>query len=144
MTMTAEAHNATPHVLPLKVYLGVAAALLILTGVTVGVSFIHFGAWNMVVAMTIAGIKMILVALIFMHLKYDNKLYCAIFAIAIVFLLIFIIFTLFDTLDRGAIYEEKARPIKAEASIYDSLQNNSHLSQDSIDVGDSAQAPADH
>ena len=55
-------------------YLRVLIALLVLTGITVGASYIHFGssAANVVVALTIATIKGTLVALFFMHLLHDK------------------------------------------------------------------------
>jgi len=111
--------TASHHVLPLRLYLTVGFALFVLTVVTVGVSFIHFGGFNLVVAMLIASIKGSLVALYFMHLKYDNKFYLSIFLISLLFLAVFIILTMFDTLNRGQIYMEKDRPIKEEAVIYD-------------------------
>lgn len=45
------------HITPIKVYLTIGAILLILTAVTVEVSFHDFGAFNMVVALTIASLK---------------------------------------------------------------------------------------
>jgi cytochrome c oxidase subunit 4 len=119
--MSVSKAEKAEHVLPLRLYLTVGAALIILTGLTVAISFIHFGGWNLVVALGIAAIKASLVALFFMHLKYDNKLYMIIFLIAILFLAIFIIFTMFDTLERDQIYRIKAEPIRKEAEMYDSL-----------------------
>lgn len=110
------------HVVPLKVYLIIGAALYVLTAVTVGVSFIHLGGWNVVVAIFIAAVKASLVALVFMHLWYDRKIMLVIFITAIMFLAIFIIFTMFDTMTRGQIDEETAQPIRQEAIIYDSLK----------------------
>jgi cytochrome c oxidase subunit 4 len=52
----------------------VGIALLILTGTTVGVSYIDLGVFNAVVALAIAVIKMILVVLFFMHVKYSPRL----------------------------------------------------------------------
>jgi len=110
------------HILPLKLYLGVGAVLLLLTAATVTISFIPLGPYNLVVALSIATIKAVLVALFFMHLLYDNKLYMLIFTLALLTLGIFIILTLFDTLRRGDIYEEVASPIQEKAVIYDSLR----------------------
>ena len=112
--MSADGH----HILPIKLYLAVGFALLFLTFITVAVSFFHFGGFNLVVAMLIATIKGSLVALFFMHLKYDNKLYLSIFVISLLFLGVFIVFTMFDTLNRGDIYEEKAKPIQENVKIY--------------------------
>lgn len=88
------------HVLPLSIYLGIGAALLVLTGITVAVAQFQLGEWNLIVAMTIAGVKATLVLLFFMHLKYDNKLYAFAFLISVAFLAVFITFTLLDTLYR--------------------------------------------
>jgi cytochrome c oxidase subunit 4 len=49
-------------------------ALLILTGTTVGASYIEMGVFNPIVALGIAAVKMILVVLFFMHVKYSTKL----------------------------------------------------------------------
>lgn len=115
MTESKHAH----HILPLQTYLGVGSALLILTAVTVWVAQYDLGSINLLVAMTIAAIKSSLVALFFMHLKYDNKLYAVIFLTALLFLAAFIVFTMFDTMDRGIIDSEKAGPINQKAVIYE-------------------------
>ncbi len=109
------------HIVPLKIYLAVGAALLILTAVTVAVSFIDLGGLNIVVALAVAAVKASLVILFFMHLKYDNKLYMIIFLVAIVFLAIFITFTMFDTLDRGVINPEMDLHINPRAKIYQNM-----------------------
>lgn len=110
------------HITPLRIYLAVGISLIILTGITVAISFIHFGAFNLVVAMLIASVKASLVAMFFMHLYYDNKLYAAIFSISLIFVSVFIILTMFDTLQRGKIDEIREKPIRENAIIYD--QNN--------------------
>lgn len=110
------------HVVSFQTYIMVAAALFILTGVTVGVSFIHLGGFNAIVAVCIASVKALLVAFIFMHLWYDKRIYLVIFAAAIVFLGIFLSFTMFDILSRGDIYPEYAKPINKNAVIYDKME----------------------
>ena len=114
----------TPHVLPLQTYFSVAAALLILTGVTVWVAQYDLGMINLEVAMLVAATKASLVALFFMHLKYDNKLYMVIFLTAILFLSAFIVFTMFDTMDRGLVDPEKAGPIDRNAVIYEQTSDS--------------------
>ncbi|MBD3169901.1 MAG: cytochrome c oxidase subunit IV [candidate division Zixibacteria bacterium] len=113
------------HALPLRVYLGVAGALMVLTVITVAVSYVDFGGWNVVVALLIAGFKASLVALYFMHLLYDNKLYMFIFLSAVAFLVILIVFTMFDTVQRGRLDEIKDKPIKQQAEIYEKLKTDS-------------------
>jgi cytochrome c oxidase subunit IV len=62
------------HIVSPKVYLAIFAALLVFTATTVGVSYIDLGIFNPVVALAIACIKMTLVVLFFMHVKYSPKL----------------------------------------------------------------------
>jgi cytochrome c oxidase subunit 4 len=107
------------HIVPLRTYLAVAAALLLLTAITVTVSYVPLGGYNVLVALTIAAFKASLVALFFMHLKYDRKIYLVIFVIAVTFLAVFIVFTMFDTLHRDDIYEITDGPIEENAIIYD-------------------------
>jgi len=107
-----------PHIIPIKTYLTVGAALLVLTAITVGASFIDFGPYNVTIALIIASIKALLVAFFFMHLFWDNKIYLIIFGASLFFLTLFLTLTMFDTMTRGAIYEEKAKPINSEAPIY--------------------------
>lgn len=109
------------HVTSLKVYLTVGVTLLILTAITVRVSFIHLGGWNVVVALLIASTKGALVALFFMHLYYDKKMYAIVFSMGLVFLSIFLALTMFDTLRRGDIYEIKTEHLKKEATIYENM-----------------------
>ncbi len=118
--MRNQAASSGPHILPLRIYLGVAGALLVLTAITVFAAQTDFGSWNLVVALLIAAAKAILVALFFMHLKYDNRIYSVIFVGAILFLGIFITFTMFDTLNRGGINPLTKMPIKQYAAIYES------------------------
>lgn len=114
-------HTAEHHIIPLKTYLGVGAALFFLTALTVWIAQINLGGWNAIVAVSVATVKAILVALIYMHLKYDNKIYSVIFLTALVFLALFIALTMFDTVNRGQIYESTDKPINENARIYDDL-----------------------
>ncbi len=78
------------HIVPYKTFLTVFISLVCLTVITVAVSRIDFGVMNIVVAMAIASVKAMLVALFFMHLKYENPvtwLY-AIFPIILLFIMI--------------------------------------------------------
>ncbi len=106
------------HITPIKTYITIAVLLMILTVVTVAISFVDLGPYNVSIALAIASVKALLVAFFFMHLFYDNKLYLIIFAMALLFLTIFITLTMFDTSTRGAIDKEKAEPINKESTIY--------------------------
>ena len=106
------------HITPVKTYLLITALLMGLTVITVAVSFVDLGALNITVALIIASVKALLVAFFFMHLFYDNKIYLVVFGLALVFLTIFLTFTMFDTSTRGAIDKAKAGPINKEAPMY--------------------------
>ncbi len=109
---------STHHILPLSVYFTVAGILFVLTGITVAISYVHFGAFNIIVAIVIATAKASLVALYFMHLKYDNKLFMATFLSSLIFLGLFIILTMTDTMYRGEVDPIREHPIKIEADFY--------------------------
>ncbi len=113
--MSTEQHG---HVLPLRTYLGVAAALLVLTAITVWVAGHDYGEWNLIVAMAVAVTKATLVVLFFMHLLYDHKVYGLIFVASILFLGVFIVLTMFDTMRRDDIYDYVEKPINPNAIIY--------------------------
>ena len=66
------AHDGPGHVLPFAMYVKVLGALLVLTIITVLAAYQDFGNMNLVVAMIIASVKASLVALFFMHLKYEH------------------------------------------------------------------------
>ena len=101
--------HGEPHVLPLSVYFGVWAALVVLTAITVAVSRFDFGSANTVIAMFVATIKGSLVALFFMHLFYDNKLNLIILVSSLVFVSIFFTPVLIDLSSRGALDSVKTR-----------------------------------
>ena len=78
------------HKQPLALYRKVYFTLLFLTALTVGAAFIDFGISDLVIAMVIASIKATLVALFFMHLKYESPftwLYAAVPILILFFLL---------------------------------------------------------
>lgn len=90
---SSENHGAQlGHILPFSYYRNTLIALLVLTVVTVGVSYIHFesGIANIMVAMFIASIKAVLVALFFMHLRYESPFTWLYAAFPIILLVILI------------------------------------------------------
>jgi cytochrome c oxidase subunit 4 len=64
------------HISDVGVYFKIGAALLVLTGITVGASYIDWGSTliNVIIALIIATVKASLVMLYFMHLKYEGKM----------------------------------------------------------------------
>ena len=91
--MSENTHNPKAEA---AVYAKTLVTLLILTAITVGASYINFGAMNVVVALTIATIKATLVALFFMHLLHDKPVNAIIAAAGFIFLGLFLMFTLLD------------------------------------------------
>jgi cytochrome c oxidase subunit 4 len=88
------------HVVPLKVYIGVFVALLSLTALTTGVAFIDLGRLNTVAALAIAVVKMLLVVLFFMHVKYSPGLTRIVILAGFFWLAILLALTLSDELTR--------------------------------------------
>jgi len=70
MSESTEEH----HIVSPKVYVTIAAILLIMTAATCGMSYVDLGVFNAVVALAIAVFKASLVVLFFMHVKYSSKL----------------------------------------------------------------------
>lgn len=94
-----------------RTYWQVWMGLIVLTTLTVWTSMYDFGILNIVVAMAIASTKAALVALFFMHLKYDHKSNGVVFASALIFLFVFAGLTASDMLARGPV-----EPLKVAAS----------------------------
>jgi len=74
----------------------VLGILLILTAVTVGVSYVDLGFFNVPLALAIASTKVIFVLLFFMHLKYEGPIINISFISTVTFLIIMIGFTFWD------------------------------------------------
>jgi cytochrome c oxidase subunit 4 len=93
----AAAEAQAPHVLPARVLLGTAAALIALTVVTVVTSRVDLGPMNVVLALAIAALKASLVAMFFMHLRYEHRFQSVVFLGALFFVVLFVGFVVFDT-----------------------------------------------
>ena len=85
------------HVVPVKTLLGVLVALLVLTALTYWTGQMNFHGWDLKIAMVIATGKASLVCLFFMHLKWDKPLNAVFFFISILFVGIFLAYTVADT-----------------------------------------------
>lgn len=82
------------HIVPVKTYTTIFGILLFLTIVTVWVAQFDFGVLNIFIAVAIATVKATLVAMFFMHLKYENSItyMYVFFPIFLLFLLIGLVF----------------------------------------------------
>ncbi len=83
---------------PPRVFTATLIALVLLTFITVAASYVNFGsdAVNVVIALTIATIKASLVALVFMHLRWDKPVNALIAVGGFLFLGIFLMFCVID------------------------------------------------
>jgi cytochrome c oxidase subunit 4 len=94
----AETHA---HVVPPRVYVGIFAALMVLTAVTTWVAFIDLGALNVVIMLVIAGVKASLVVLWFMHARYESTLTRMTIVGAVFWLLVLIVVSASDVFLRA-------------------------------------------
>ena len=93
---------STP-ILPKKMYVLVWAGLLLLLLLTWGIAEINLGPINVIATLTIAVVKMVLVILYFMHVRYSSRLTWVFVAAGFIWLLIMIDLTLSDYLTRGTL-----------------------------------------
>jgi len=100
------------HVVEARILLAVFAALIVLTAITVGVSYFDFGPFNLIVAVGVATIKAALVALWFMHLRYESGLNAVVFLIGVAFLGLFLVIAMLDAVQYQPgvqLWEQSAR-----------------------------------
>jgi cytochrome c oxidase subunit 4 len=84
-----------------KTYFMVFGALMVLTIVTVGVSYLHLPVHQAImVALFIATIKGSLVAMFFMHLNHERKMIYWVLALTVVFFAVLMLVPLSTNLDR--------------------------------------------
>jgi len=88
------------HIIPYRTFLYVLALLITLTLTSVAVTQLYLGALTVTIALVIAVVKSSFVLRIFMHLKFENKIF-SIAVIAVVCILsLVILITLLDYLYR--------------------------------------------
>ncbi len=111
--MTHDAHSSIdPHSLPLtpaKSHIVsipmLVAVWVLLCGLAVLSTFVaavNIGSLNVLVEMVIASVMAITAALYFMHLRYDNPFNIAAMLLTLIFITLFISFSLTDTTDYRA------------------------------------------
>lgn len=93
------------HIVKPPVYVAVAVALYILTFITVWAAWIDLGKiLNTIIALSIASFKASLVALFFMHLKYESKLLWFMILIPLFLLLILLALPIVDVITRAGYF----------------------------------------
>ena len=85
-----------PHVTPLKVYITIFLALMVMTALTIVAAYVNLGAMNTVVALAIASFKATLVVLYFMHVISASRLTKLIVVTGLYFLAILLSMTMMD------------------------------------------------
>ena len=89
--------KSKPHkIVSFKTYSIVLIALIILTLISVFVSKIDFGNLSVIVALSVASIKSILVFMIFMHLMYDKRMYALMVVGVLLVMTLVLIITFLD------------------------------------------------
>lgn len=89
------------HVVPIRIYLVIFAALVLGTAITTAVAYVDLGPLNVVVMLVIAFTKATLVVLFFMHVRFTSRLTQLAAASGFAWLVILIGLTLSDVLTRG-------------------------------------------
>ena len=92
--------NEKAHIIPYRTFLYVLALLIALTLTSVTVTQIYLGTLTVAIALVIAVIKSSFVLRIFMHLKFENKIYSFAVIAVILILCLVIIITLLDYIYR--------------------------------------------
>lgn len=95
------------HISSAPFYVAVFLALIALTILTVGQSYVDLGRLNLIVVILIATTKAALVVSFFMHLRYDNKFNALIFISCLFFIGVFFAYTLNDTERRGELDQDQ-------------------------------------
>jgi cytochrome c oxidase subunit 4 len=99
---SAGEHHGVGHVVSPKILIATAAALLVLTVVTVASAKVDFSVFeltemNIIAALSIAVIKASLVCLFFMHLRWDRPFNAFVLIGSLAFVALFIWFAMTDS-----------------------------------------------
>lgn len=89
------------HIDARSTYYKVFAALIVLTVVTALIAYVDLGRLNVAVALAIAVVKMLIVALYFMHVRYSSMLTRLVVAGGLVWFGVLVLLSLSDYLTRG-------------------------------------------
>jgi cytochrome c oxidase subunit 4 len=105
MSLSEHAHahaleHGPHHILPVRTYLIVYIALLLLLIATVGAAFINVEPFNFALTMIIAVAKAAMILLVFMHVRYSERLVWVFSTAAFLWLAILIALSLNDYFTR--------------------------------------------
>jgi cytochrome c oxidase subunit 4 len=88
------------HITEYNVYGKVLLTLLVLTTITITVTWIDLAAWSVLIALVIASVKVGIVLTYFMHLKFESSLYRVLVIMVLTIFAMVILLTFFDYLFR--------------------------------------------
>ena len=86
--------NEKHHIVPYRTFLFILAGLILLTVASVAVTRISLGPLTVTIALFIATVKSSLVLTIFMHLKFDDKMFTLMVS-GVTLLIVLVIFITF-------------------------------------------------
>lgn len=141
MTSESSSHHGDhdhsgPHVMPLPMLFGIFGALIFFTLLTVAVGQFSLGRWEILITMMIATTKAVLVAVFFMHLKYDRPFNAMIFSFSLFFVALFLGIVLMDV---GSYKESLVPPPEPAAAAAEPADAPAEASEDA----DEATPPAE-
>ncbi len=102
-----------------KTYFLIWATLMVLLFLTWGVAEFDLGIANTIAALLIAAVKMLLVILFFMHVRYNTRITWLFAAAGFVWFLIMVSLTMTDYLTRG-----RVRPYNRTLSFWNESQED--------------------
>ena len=89
------------HIVPVRTYVIVFVALLVLAALTTAVAYVDLGIFNTVVALAIAAVKMTLVILFFMNVWYRPGLTRVVILAGFFWLALLVVMALVEVYTRG-------------------------------------------
>lgn len=92
--------NEKNHIIPYRTFLYILVLLVGLTLVSVAITRVYLGTLTVVLALLIAAIKSTFVLRIFMHLKFEQRLFSVAVIAVVLLLCVVIIITFLDYLYR--------------------------------------------
>jgi len=88
--------DTSHHIVPYRTYGLILVLLLILTGISVAVTQIELTRWATIVALLISSTKSAFVLAVFMHLKFDQKVYKIMTIFVVLVMIAVIVLTFLD------------------------------------------------
>ncbi len=90
----------TGHTISRNRYFLIFAALIVLLVLTISMAYVDLGPFNIIIALTIAIIKAVLVILYFMHVRYSSRVTWVFVSAGFFWLLIMFTLTMSDIVTR--------------------------------------------